>query len=71
MTKAEMNCCGPNCDMKDGKCDEAVCKEKGCCKDSEKCKEMGCCGNDAKDAKKTKDGKAAMDCGTKGCCKKS
>ena len=70
MTK-EMNCCGPNCDMKDGKCDEAVCKEKGCCKDSELCKEMGCCGNDAKDAKKTKDGKAAMDCGTKACCKKS
>jgi len=71
LSQKEMNCCGPNCDMKDGKCDEAVCKDKGCCKDSEMCKEMGCCGHDAKDAKKSKDGKTAMDCGTKGCCKKS
>jgi mercuric ion binding protein len=72
--KTEMNCCGPNCDMKDGKCDEAVCKDKGCCKDSEKCKEMGCCGNEAKPGTKTtgdKDGKTSMDCGSKGCCKKS
>lgn len=72
--KKEMNCCGPNCEMKDGKCDEAVCKDKGCCKDSEKCKEMGCCGHEATGAKAAccdKDAKTSMDCGSKGCCKKS
>jgi periplasmic mercuric ion binding protein len=71
MEKTAMNCCGPNCEMKDGKCDEAVCKDKGCCKDSEMCKEMGCCGHEAKAGQKSKDGKSAMDCGTKSCCKKS
>jgi len=76
----EMNCCGASCEMsagsggKDGKCaDEAACKEKGCCKDSEKCKEMGCCGNEAKAGVKASccDKDSKMDCGTKGCCKKS
>jgi hypothetical protein len=71
VAKTEMNCCGPNCEMKDGKCDQAVCKDKECCKDSEMCKEMGCCGHEAKDAKKSKDGKSAMECGAKNCCKKS
>jgi hypothetical protein len=66
----EMNCCGSNCEMKDGKCaDEAACKEKGCCKDSEKCKEMGCCGSDMAANSKTMDcckkdanGKMSMNC---------
>lgn len=68
--KKDMSCCGPNCEMKDGKCtDESACKDKGCCKDSEACKAMGCCGHEK--AAASKDGKSAMDCGAKACCKKS